>query len=131
MPFTLSHQPFFCHFKNKKKLSATALIIVRCLLILNILNRMQKQLAILFLGIFLIDFPLGFIVFAFHEIIKRPFIENAPLFKRLGVLKNANWINYIKIIFSSCWFLFLGAVSHLYSMTHWDGYLVQRFSFLI
>jgi hypothetical protein len=97
--------------------------------------RMQSEISHTFMGIFLIDFPLGFIVmFAFHEIIKKPLIENAPLFfqKRLWVLKKSNWIDYFKnnliLVLVS---FFLGAVSHILwdSMTHWDGYLVQRISF--
>jgi hypothetical protein len=43
--------------------------------------KMQSEISHTFLGIFLIDFPLGFVVmFAFHEIIKKPFIENSPTF---------------------------------------------------
>jgi hypothetical protein len=137
MPFTLSHPAILLPFLKNKKLSATALIIGSMSPDFEYFfrMRMQSEISHTFLGIFLIDFPLGFIVmFTFHEIIKRPFIENAPLFfqKRLGVLKNANWINYFKnnflIVVGS---FFLGTVSHLFwdSMTHWDGYLVQRVSF--
>jgi hypothetical protein len=134
MPFTLAHPAILLPFFKNKKLSATALIIGSMSPDFEYFFRMkmQSEISHTFLGIFLIDFPLGFIViFAFHEIIKRPFIENAPLFiqKRLGVLKNSNWINYFKnnflIVVGS---FFLGAVSHIFwdSMTHWDGYLVQR-----
>jgi hypothetical protein len=138
MPFTLSHPAILLLFLKNKKLSATALIIGSMSPDFEYFFRMKMQSDIshTFWGIFLIDFPLGFIVmFAFHEIIKKPFIENAPLFfqKRLAVLKDSNWIDYFKNNFLTVVIsFFLGAVSHIFwdSMTHWDGYLVQRASFL-
>ena len=138
MPFTLSHAAILLPFLKNKKLSATALIIGSMSPDFEYFFRMkmQSEISHTFWGIFLIDFPLGFIVmFAFHEIIKKPFIENAPLFfqKRLAVLKDSNWIDYFKNNFLSVVIsFFLGAVSHIFwdSMTHWDGYLVQRVSFL-
>jgi len=137
MPFTFSHPAILLPFLKNKKLSATALIVGSMSPDFEYFfrMRMQSEISHTFMGIFLIDFPLGFIVMlAFHEIIKKPLIENAPLFfqKRLGVLKNSNWIDYFKnnflLVLVS---FFLGAVSHILwdSMTHWDGYLVQRFSF--
>jgi hypothetical protein len=138
MPFTLSHPAILLPFLKNKKLSATALIIGSMSPDFEYFFRMKMQSDIshTFWGIFLIDFPLGFIVmFAFHEIIKKPFIENAPLFfqKRLAVLKDSNWIDYFKNNFLTVVIsFFLGTVSHIFwdSMTHWDGYLVQRVSFL-
>jgi hypothetical protein len=138
MPFTLSHPAILLPFLKNKKLSATALIIGSMSPDFEYFFRMKMQSDIshTFWGIFLIDFPLGFIVmFAFHEIIKKPFIENAPLFfqKRLAVLKDSKWIDYFKNNFLTVVIsFFLGAVSHIFwdSMTHWDGYLVQRVSFL-
>ena len=138
MPFTLSHPAILLPFLKNKKLSATALIIGSMSPDFEYFFRMkmQSEISHTFWGIFLIDFPLGFIVmFAFHEIIKKPFIENAPLFfqKRLAVLKDSNWIDYFKNNFLTVVIsFFLGAVSHIFwdSMTHWDGYLVQRVSFL-
>ena len=74
------------------------------------------------------------IAFLFHGIIKKPLIENLPLFfqKRLVILKNFDWNCYFKnnhlIVFLS--FIF-GTMTHIFwdSMTHWDGYIVQRVSF--
>jgi hypothetical protein len=137
MPFTLSHPAILLPFFKNKKLSATALIVGSMSPDFEYFfrMRMQSEISHTFLGIFLIDFPLGFIVmFAFHQIIKRQFIENAPLFfqKRLAVLKDLNWINYFKNNFLTVLIsFFLGAVSHIFwdSMTHWDGYLVQQTSF--
>ena len=97
--------------------------------------KMQSEISHTFAGIFLIDFPLGFIImFAFHEIIKRPLIDNLPLFfqNRLQDLNKFNWVTYFKsAVFTVLISFFLGAASHIVldSMTHWDGYIVQRCSF--
>ncbi|WP_369765804.1 DUF4184 family protein [Flavobacterium sp. WC2429] len=137
MPFTLSHPAIILPFLKNKKLSATALIVGSMSPDLEYFfrMRMQSEISHTLLGIFLIDFPLGFIVmFTFHEIIKRPFIENTPVFfqKRMQELKESNWVNYFKNnIFTVLICFFLGAVSHILwdSMTHWDGFMVQNFSF--
>jgi hypothetical protein len=137
MPFTFSHPAIVLPFLKNKRVSATALIIGSMSPDFEYFfrMRMQSEISHTFWGIFLIDFPLGFIVmFAFHEIIKRPFIANAPVFfqKRLGALKDSDWVNYFKNNFVTVVFsFFLGTVSHIFwdSMTHWDGYLVQRISF--
>lgn len=137
MPFTFSHPAILLPFLKNKKLSATALIVGSMSPDFEYFFRMkmQSEISHTLLGIFLIDFPLGFIVmFAFHEIIKRPLIENLPPFlqNKLAVLKDSNWIDYFKNnFFTVLLSFFLGAVSHIFwdSMTHWDGYLVQRVSF--
>ena len=137
MPFTFSHVAVVLPFIKNNKLSATALIAGSMSPDFEYFFRMkmQSEISHTFLGIFLIDFPLGFIVmFAFHQIIKKPLIENAPIFfqKRLHVVKESNWILYFKnnifIVFIS---FFLGAISHVLwdSMTHWNGFMVQYFSF--
>jgi hypothetical protein len=137
MPFTFSHPAILLPFLKNKKLSATALIVGSMSPDFEYFFRMkmQSEISHTLSGIFLIDFPLGFIVmFAFHEIIKRPLIENSPPFlqNRLQELKEFNWIVYFKTaVFAVLISFFLGAVSHIVwdSMTHWDGYIVQRFSF--
>jgi hypothetical protein len=137
MPFTFSHPAILLPFLKNKKLSATALIVGSMSPDFEYFFRMkmQSEISHTLLGIFLIDFPLGFIVmFAFHEIIKLPLIENLPPFlqNKLAVLKDSNWIDYFKNnFFTVLLSFFLGAVSHIFwdSMTHWDGYLVQRVSF--
>lgn len=136
MPFTFSHPAIILPFLKNKKLSATALIIGSMSPDFEYFFRMkmQSEISHTLSGIFLIDFPLGFIVmFVFHEIIKRPLIENSPLFlqNRLQELKDFNWVTYFKsAVFTVLISFFLGAVSHILwdSMTHWDGYMVQRFS---
>jgi hypothetical protein len=137
MPFTFSHPAIILPFLKNKKLSATALIVGSMSPDLEYFFRMkmQSEISHTLSGIFLIDFPLGFIVmFAFHEIIKRPLIENLPPFlqNRLQELKEFNWVVYFKsAVFAVLISFFLGAVSHILwdSMTHWDGYMVKRFPF--
>ena len=137
MPFTFSHPAILLPFLKNNKLSATALIVGSMSPDLEYFFRMkmQSEISHTLAGIFLIDFPLGFIImFAFHEIIKRPLIENLPPFlqNRLQDLKEFNWVVYFKSAFFVVLIsFFLGAVSHIVwdSMTHWDGYIVQRFSF--
>ncbi|OCB78484.1 DUF4184 family protein [Flavobacterium crassostreae] len=138
MPFTFSHPAIVLPFFKKKYCSATALVVGSMSPDLEYFFRMKmhSQWSHTFLGIFLIDFPLGFLViFAFHEIIKKPLINHLPfcISGRLQLLKNKNWMTYFRrhvfIVISS---FFLGAVSHIFwdSMTHWDGYLVQKIPFL-
>ena len=137
MPFTLSHPAILLPFLKHKNVSATALIFGSMSPDFEYFFRMkmQSEISHTFSGIFLIDFPLGFLVmFAFHEIIKKPFIENSPLFfqSRLQELKEFNWVSYFKSNFITVFIsFFLGAVSHILwdSMTHWDGYFVEQFSF--
>lgn len=137
MPFTFSHSAIVLPFLKNKKMSATALIVGSMSPDFEYFFRMkiQSEISHTFLGIFLIDFPLGFIVmFAFHSIIKKPIIENLPAFfqQRMQELKELNWLQYFKsnilLVLIS---FFLGTVSHLLwdSFTHWDGYFVQRLSF--
>jgi len=137
MPFTFSHPAIILPFLKNKKLSATALIVGSMSPDFEYFFRMkmQSEISHTLSGIFLIDFPLGFIVmFTFHEIIKSPLIDNLPLFfqNRLQELKEFNWVKYFNsAVFTVLISFFLGAVSHVLwdSMTHWDGYMVQRFSF--
>lgn len=137
MPFTFSHPAIVLPFLKNKKLSATALIVGSISPDLEYFFRMkmQSEISHTLLGIFLIDFPLGFIViFAFHGIIKKPLISNLPHFfqSRMQLLKDSNWLRYFKnnilVVLLS---FFLGTLSHIFwdSMTHWDGYIVERITF--
>lgn len=138
MPFTFSHPAIILPFLKNKKLSATALIVGSMSPDFEFFFRMktQSEFSHTFLGIFLVDFPLSFIVmFAFHEVIKKPLLNNLPFYfqQRAEELKELNWVNYFKnnvvIVLVS---LFLGAVSHFFldSFTHLDGYFVERIPFL-
>ena len=96
----------------------------------------ENDISHTFLGIVLVGLPLGIIVmFAFHQIVKKPLIENLPAFfqKRLYELKTSNWPTYFKnnvlrILLS----FYFGAVTHLFldSFVHVDGYFVEKISFL-
>lgn len=134
MPFTLSHPAIILPFLKNKKLSATALIVGSMSPDFEYFFRMktQSEFSHTFLGIFLVDIPLSFIVmFVFHQIIKKPMIENLPIYfqNRMQELKELNWFVYFKknviVVLIS---LFIGAVSHLFwdSFTHSDGYFVIR-----
>jgi hypothetical protein len=137
VPFTFSHPAIVLPFLKNKNLSATALIVGSISPDLEYFFRMkmQSEISHTLLGIFLIDFPLGFIViFAFHTIIKKPLIANLPYFfqSRMQLLKDSNWLHYFKnnilVVLLS---FFLGTLSHIFwdSMTHWDGYVVERIAF--
>lgn len=137
MPFTLSHSVLALPFLKNKKISATALFVGAMSPDLEYFfrMRMQSEISHTLSGIFLIDLPLGFIVmFTFHQIIKKPLIDNAPAFlqKRLQELRQSNWMQYCKnnVLTVLCSF-FIGTLSHIFwdSMTHWDGFMVQQFSF--
>lgn len=137
MPFTFSHPAIILPFLKNKKMSATALVVGSMSPDFEYFFRMkmQSELSHTFLGLFLIDFPLCFLViFVFHGIIKKPLIDNLPLFlkSRLQLLRNFNWFDYLKKnVFLVLISFLIGALSHLFwdSMTHWDGYLVQRITF--
>lgn len=138
MPFTFSHPAIILPLLNNRRVSATALVFGSMSPDFEYFFRMkmQSEISHTFLGVLLIDFPLGFLMmFVFHEVIKKPLISNSPNFfkNRLAVLKDSNWMYYFKrnaftVVFS----FFIGAFTHLFwdSLTHWDGYIVQRIPFL-
>lgn len=138
MPFTFSHPAIILPFLKNKKLSATGLIVGAMSPDLEYFFRMKMQgdIGHTFLGMFLVDIPLGILVaLFFHELIKRPLIDNLPNFfkERATVLYEMNWLSYFMsnvyiVVFS----LLLGIISHIFwdSFTHETGYFVQRISFL-
>jgi hypothetical protein len=138
VPFTFSHPAILLPFFKSKKFSITALIVGSMAPDFEFFFRMrtQSEISHTFLGLLLIDFPLAIIVtFLFHGIIKKPFLANSPAFiqRRTTELNLTNWFEYFRknrvIVFLS---FFLGAFSHflLDSFSHWDGFMVQRISFL-
>jgi signal peptidase I len=138
VPFTFSHPAIVLPFLKNKKLSATGLVIGSMSPDLEYFFRMKMQgdIGHTLLGVFLVDIPLGVLVAClFHQIIKRPLIDNLPDFfkERLYVLKESNWLNYFK---SNIWIVIisfiLGIFSHVFwdSFTHENGYFVQRIYFL-
>lgn len=138
MPFTLSHPAIILPFLKSKKTSATALVVGSMSpdFIYFFRLKTDNDISHTFLGILLVGLPLGIIVmFAFHQIVKKPLIENLPAFfqKRLYELKTSNWLSYfrnnvLRILLS----FYFGAVTHLFldSFVHVDGYFVERISFL-
>jgi hypothetical protein len=138
VPFTFSHPAIVLPFLKNKRLSATGLVIGSMSPDLEYFFRMKMQgdIGHTLLGVFLVDIPLGVLVaFLFHQIIKRPLIDNLPDFfkERLYVLKESDWLNYFK---SNVWIVIisfiLGIFSHIFwdSFTHINGYFVERISFL-
>ena len=138
MPFTFSHPAIILPLFKHEKISATALVVGSMSPDFEYFFRMkmQSEISHSFLGILLIDFPFGFLVMCvFHGIIKNSLIDHLPSFfkARLQLLKNSNWFTYLKDnVLVVCVSFIIGALSHLFldSMTHWDGYIVQRVAFL-
>jgi len=138
MPFTFSHPAIILPLFKHEKISATALVVGSMSPDFEYFFRMkmQSEISHSFLGILLIDFPLGiFVMCVFHGIIKNSLIDHLPSFfkARLQLLKNSNWFIYLKDnMLVVCISFIIGALSHLFwdSMTHWDGYIVQRVAFL-
>ncbi len=134
MPFTFSHPAIILPFFKNEKLSITGLVIGSMSPDFEYFIRMgmQSKVSHTFLGILLVDLPLGILgSLLFHEIIKRPLIENLPTAfqKRLYVLKESKWIDYSKnnIILVLISFL-IGIISHILwdSLTHKTGYFVRE-----
>jgi hypothetical protein len=134
MPFTFSHPAIVLPFFKNEKWSITGLIIGSMAPDFEFFFRMrtQSEISHTFYGLLVIDFPLAILVtILFHGILKRSIISNSPDFvqNRLVELKNSNWFDYFKknslIVILS---FFVGAISHFFwdSVTHWDGYVVQR-----
>ena len=138
MPFTFSHAAIVLPFLKNKKLSATALIAGTMSPDFEYFFRMkmQSEISHTFLGVFILDLPLALLLmFLFHQIIKKSFIQNLPRFfqTRMQELANSNWMDYFKNNLLTVFFSFLlGTTTHLLwdSMTHWDGFLVQKIAFL-
>lgn len=138
MPFTFSHPAIILPFLKNEKWSITGLVVGSMAPDFEFFFRMrtQSEISHTFYGLLLLDLPLAIIVTVlFHGILKKPLINNLPDFvqTRLAELRDSNWFHYFKknsfIVISS---FFLGAMSHFLwdSITHWDGFVVQRVSFL-
>jgi len=138
MPFTFSHAAVALPFLKNKRVSATGLLIGTFAPDLEFFfrMRMQSEISHKFSGVFLIDLPLSIlVVLLFHQIIKKPLLTNLPLFfqQRLETLKYSDWLSYFNKNKTTVFFsFFVGVLTHLIwdSMTHWDGYLVLRSTFL-
>ncbi|MES2545491.1 MAG: DUF4184 family protein [Bacteroidota bacterium] len=138
MPFTFSHPAIVLPLLKKYKLSATGLIIGSMSPDFEYFIRMkvQSNISHTLLGLILFNIPAGFLVaLLVHEIIKKPLIENLPSFfqDRLVILKNINWIDYLKFNFGYVIIsILIGAFSHIFwdGFTHESGYLAEKIPFL-
>ena len=138
MPFTFSHAAIVLPFLKNKRVSATGLLIGTFAPDLEFFfrMRMQSEISHKLPGVFLIDLPLSIlVVLLFHQIIKKPLLTNLPLFfqQRLETLKHSDWLSFFNKNKTTVFFsFFVGVFTHLIwdSMTHWDGYLVLRSTFL-
>ncbi len=137
MPFTFTHPAVVLPLKKifGKWVSLTGLIIGSLTPDFEYFIRMkiQSNYSHTLLGTFWFNLPLGLLLcFVFHEIIKKPLIENSPKFIqiRTNELKKLNWTKYFKsnwIIVSLS--IIIGAYSHILwdSFTHSNAYFTNYF----
>ena len=135
MPFTFSHPAIVLPLKNTvgKKLSMTGLIIGSLTPDFEYFFRMKpySEFSHTLLGALWFDVPLGLaLCFLFHQIIKKPFIQNLPfiLQRKLNHVLECNWAllfkqNWLFIVIS----LIIGAYSHILwdSFTHNNAFFVN------
>ncbi len=130
MPFTFSHPAIVLPLNKifKKYVSLIGLIIGSLTPDFEYFLRMRikSEYGHSLVGCLWFDLLLGLILcFAFHQIIKKPLIDNLPEFiqKRLQELRNSNWLNYFKnnwlIV---CISIIIGAYSHIF----WDSFTHQN-----
>ncbi len=126
MPFTFSHPAIVLPLKRvfKNNISLTGLIIGSLMPDFEYFFKMkiESNYSHTILGNLWFNLPLGIIIcFIFHNIIKKPFIDNSPLFiqRRMWKTRSLNWTNYFfynwKII---CLSLIIGGYSHIF----WDSF---------
>lgn len=137
MPFTFSHPAIVLPLKNifGKWVSLTGLIIGSLTPDFEYFFRMKMQsdFSHTLLGTLWFNLPLGIILsFVFHQIIKKPLIENSPrlIQSKLSTLKNFNWQNYFKFKWITvCLSILIGAYSHILwdSFTHKNAFFVNLF----
>ncbi|MDN3205635.1 DUF4184 family protein [Algoriphagus sediminis] len=139
MPFTFSHPAAIAPFiKHSEKLSVSAMVIGSIVPDLEFYFklRLDENIGHKLEGIFLFDFPVALLCFfLFQSLIKITLFQFSPAFiqRRISfiALTNTDWkkASRIWIVLLS---IALGLASHLIldSMTHYDGGLVSRLSFL-
>ncbi|MGH2664537.1 DUF4184 family protein [Flavobacterium sp.] len=138
MPFTFSHPAIVLPLLKNHKLSATGLVIGAMCPDFEYFIKMkvESSMSHTFLGLFLFNLPVGLLIAVlFHSCIKKSLVDNLPAFvgNRLNVLRNSNWIDYlkrnvVKVLIS----ILIGAASHILwdSFTHKTGYFVTEIPFL-
>jgi len=135
MPFTFTHPAIVLPLKKVfgKWVSFTGLVIGSLTPDFEYFFRMkiQSEYSHTIIGTLWFNLPLGILLtFVFHQIIKKPLIENSPkiIQERLVSLKNFNWKNYFnKNWLKVCISIIIGAYSHILwdSFTHRNAYLVE------
>jgi hypothetical protein len=136
MPFTLSHPAAAIPFR-RYGLVFSALVVGSLSpdLIYFIFLSPEYHAGHTFMGLFVIDIPMGFcLLWCFHKILKYPILSLFPITHQRCLIPLANEFHFfplqrfINIIFS----LFIGALSHIVwdSMTHFDGWVVVQIPIL-
>lgn len=138
MPFTFAHPAIILPLVNRRKVSATGLIVGAMTPDFEYFLRMKVQSSIshTFLGLIVFNVPIAILVsLIFHQILKKELFVNLPVFfqARLELLKNLDWLLYFKnnllIVAGS---VLIGAASHIFwdAFTHKTGYFVENIDFL-
>jgi len=140
MPFTFSHPAIILPFIKIRhaSLSMSALVIgsltpdFEYFIRMKLAGRYSHSLE----GMFFLDLPLACIIaITFHQVVKKPFIDNLPnyFYCRLASLRNFEFISYLRqhFLFFLLWIL-IGIASHIVwdSFTHAHAYFVDRIHFL-
>ncbi len=135
MPFTFSHPAIVLPLKKHlgKWVSLSGLIIGSLTPDFEYFIRMKinSNYSHTVIGCFWLNVPLGILLcFIFHDIIKKPLIENLPIFiqKRTLELKELNWDVYFKKKwFVVCCSILIGAFSHILwdSFTHENSFFTN------
>ncbi|SFN66997.1 protein of unknown function [Algoriphagus ornithinivorans] len=133
MPFTFSHSAAVLPGVSKKRFSQTGLILGSIVPDLEFYFslRLDENIGHKMIGIFLLDFPLAFLLaFIFHQWVKIPLMNSSPLWiqERVQSYSQLDWKSYFhtnswKVILS----IFLGIGTHLFldAFTHVDGFMVN------
>ncbi|PSR56267.1 DUF4184 domain-containing protein [Adhaeribacter arboris] len=140
MPFTFSHPAVVLplYYLPKKLRSVTGLVIGSIVPDFEKFFRMSIHdgFSHTWPAIFYFNLPLAVLLsFAFHQIVRDPFIDNLPLFlkRKLLFFKTFDWLSYFKkhylLVIAS---ILMGVLSHLTwdSFTHPGGKLAMRLPFL-
>lgn len=132
MPFTFAHPAIIlpCHKLSARYVSMTGLIIGSLTPDFEYFLRMKMKgdYGHTLAGVLWLDLPLGIVLcLLFHQVIKRPIIDNSPKFiqKRFIPLRDYDWLAFFKTHWHIvCLSLLIGAYSHLFwdSFTHHSGF---------
>lgn len=137
MPFTPAHPAIVLPFLKSRYVSATGLIIGSLAPDFEYFFKMRTagEHGHTIAGLFYFDLPVVVVLaFLFHQVVKRNFISNLPLFlqRRLQDVVRFDFIGYVRnnpLVFLLSGLL--GSASHLFwdSFTHGYGYFVKTLWF--